>query len=58
MVLAVCLGLGWHGYKYYVQKGQIDNTLICSGLVGFVICIGIIAGMSWWANKPERSEKG
>jgi len=56
MILAVCIGLGWYAYKYYVQNGQIDIILIFSVIVGLIICMGTILGITWWANKSEKED--
>lgn len=56
LIIAACAGLGWHAYKYYAQKGQIDSALIFSLIHGFILCTGIILGISWWANKPEKED--
>jgi hypothetical protein len=50
---------GWAGARLYVDQkdGRLDETSIVSVAVVVCLCSLMLAGIYWYANRPEREDK-
>jgi hypothetical protein len=50
---------GWAGARLYVDQkhGRLDETSIISVAVVVCLCSLMLAGIYWYANRPEREDK-